>query len=77
MTMPVLFEFEALPVRVLNGEDGEPWFCAKDVCGVLGYRNDTDAVKKHCREAGVAKRDLSSGGQRRELPSLTKAISIA
>lgn len=67
MTMPVLFEFEALPMRVLNGEGGEPWFCAKDVCAVLGYRNDTDAVKKHCREAGVAKRDLSSGGQRREL----------
>lgn len=67
MSLPVLFEFEALPLRVVTEEDGEYWFCAKDVCSVLGYRNDTDAVKTHCREAGVAKRDLSSGGQRREL----------
>ncbi|TDF86285.1 BRO family protein [Pseudomonas sp. H9] len=67
MTIPVLFEFEALPVRVLTEADGEYWFCAKDVCSVLGYRNDTDSVKAHCREAGVAKRDLSSSGQRREL----------
>lgn len=67
MTLPVLFEFEALPVRVLNSDDSEPWFCATDVCAVLGYRNAPDAVAKHCREAGIAKRDISSGGQRREL----------
>ena len=24
------------PVRVISGEDGEPWFVAKDVCDILG-----------------------------------------
>lgn len=35
MTMPVLFEFEAMPVRVIAGDDGESWFVAIDVCRVL------------------------------------------
>ncbi|BAU74404.1 BRO-N domain-containing protein [Metapseudomonas furukawaii] len=67
MSLPVLFEFEALPVRVMTEEDGEHWFCAKDVCEVLGYNNTSQTVEDHCREAGVSKRYTSSGGQRREL----------
>ena len=44
---------------------GKPWFCASDVCTVLGYANGRDALAKHCRDGGVAKRDTptSSGVQ--------------
>jgi prophage antirepressor-like protein len=66
-TAPISFSFTAHEVRIVSDDKNEPWFCAKDVCDVLGYVNDSDAIKKHCREAGVAKRDLSSGGQMREL----------
>lgn len=64
---PAVFHFQSLDVRAFADDSGEPWFCAADVCAVLGYRNDSDAVAKHCRAPGVAKRDLSSGGQRREM----------
>lgn len=37
--------------------NGEPWFCAIDITKVLGYSNGRDAVSKHCRKDGVAKRD--------------------
>jgi len=67
MAMPTLFEFEALPVRVVTEEDGEYWFCAKDVCEVLGYSNTSQTIEDHCRETGVSKRYTSSGGQQREL----------
>jgi hypothetical protein len=30
------FEYEGSPVRVIEDENGEPWFVAKDVRGVLG-----------------------------------------
>ncbi len=40
-------------VRVLVGEDGEPWFVAKDVAIVLGYVDPTNAIKLHCK--GVVK----------------------
>jgi len=33
-------------VRIIE-LDGEPWFVAKDVAGALGYRNCSDALKKH------------------------------
>lgn len=58
-----VFSFQSTSVRTVADDRGEPWFSAKDVCDVLGYRNDSDAIKKHCREKGVAKRDtLTDGG---------------
>jgi len=45
----------------------EPWFCAIDICQVLGYKNELDAIKKHCREKGVAKRDLLTSGGKQEI----------
>lgn len=55
--LPEVFQFEQKTVRTIV-ENNEPWFCATDVCAVLGYKNDSDAIKKHCRSDGVAKRDL-------------------
>jgi prophage antirepressor-like protein len=52
------FNFNNTAVRTFTDNQHNPWFAAKDVCDVLGYRNDTDAIKKHCKEGGVAKRDL-------------------
>ncbi|MDR8383955.1 phage repressor protein [Pseudomonas sp. JL2] len=60
------FAFEARSVRVQE-VGGAPWFCATDVCSILGYRNAPDAIAKHCRGAGIAKRDISSSGQKRSL----------
>ncbi|MGE9955727.1 BRO family protein, partial [Segatella copri] len=37
-------------------EKGEPWFCAKDLCDVLGYKNSSCAVNQHVRSSDVAKR---------------------
>ena len=34
-------------VRIVTDEKGEPWFCAKDLCDVLGYKRATDAVRQH------------------------------
>lgn len=35
-------------VRILY-EDGKPLFCGADVCKALGYSNQWDALKRHCR----------------------------
>lgn len=52
-----IFSFESTSVRTFADDHGEPWFLANDVCAVLGYKQPRDAVSKHCREGGVAKRD--------------------
>lgn len=50
------YQFESNNVRIVV-EKGEPLFCASDVCKALGYANTPDALKKHCSEDGIAKRD--------------------
>lgn len=55
-------------IRVFNNPDfgdvrtvmieGEPWFCGKDVAGLLGYSNEKDAIKRHCEEDEVVKHAL-------------------
>lgn len=55
-----VFSFGRDLIRVIKGEDGEPWFVAKDVCEVLGYINPRKAVGDHCKSAlsgGVTIRD--------------------
>lgn len=56
------FNFQSEAVRVIN-RNGDPWFVAKDIGDILGYKDPTNAVKLHCK--GVAKHHLptSSGIQ--------------
>lgn len=58
------FAFEAYDIRIVV-ENGEPLFCASDVCKALGYGNPSEALRKHCVEGGITKRDTptSSGVQ--------------
>lgn len=55
---PTIFQFYSTVVRTFADNNGEPWFLANDVCEILGYSNPRDAVAKHCRTPGVAKRDM-------------------
>lgn len=51
------FNFKNTPVRTITDPNSEIWFCANDVCDILGYSNPRDAISKHCKSGGVAKRD--------------------
>ncbi len=44
-----VFNFENNTVRTVVDDNGEIWFCAKDVCDVLGFVNGRDAVENHCK----------------------------
>ena len=43
-------------VRTTIDEKGDPWFCAKDLCDVLGYKRADLAVKQHVMSSDAAKR---------------------
>lgn len=45
-------------MRAYLDDSGEPWFCGNDVAKALGYSNTRDAISKHCKNKGVAKRDV-------------------
>lgn len=45
-------------VRTATDEKGDPWFCAKDLCDVLGYKKACDSVKQHVRYDDTMKRGV-------------------
>ncbi|HHT7859542.1 BRO family protein [Pasteurella multocida] len=50
------FCFKSSQVRVITDPNQEFWFCGSDVCYILGYKNAPDALAKHCKQGGIAKR---------------------
>ena len=57
-----IFNFNSNDIRIQTINDTE-YFCAKDVCDVLGYVNGRDAIEKHCKIKGVARvRTITNGG---------------
>lgn len=42
-------------VRTATDEKGDPWFCAKDLCDVLGYRRADNAVRQHVNPLNALK----------------------
>lgn len=57
----VPFKFGEQQLRTLL-VGSQPWFCAADVCAVLGYANSRQAVQKNCRAEGVSTRDTPTRG---------------
>ena len=52
-------------VRMATDEKGEPWFCAKDLCDVLGYKNSSSAVSQHVRSSYIVKRYVARPAKNR------------
>jgi len=42
-------------IRTMKNEQGEPLFCAKDVCDALGYKKVSNAIAMHVEKEGVSK----------------------
>lgn len=60
------FNFENSSVRIIV-DNGEPWFCASDVCKALEHSNTAKAVSEHCDPKGITKRYTLTAGGNQEL----------
>jgi prophage antirepressor-like protein len=58
--------------------DGKEWFVARYICDILEYSNSSDAIKKHCKIKGVAKRYIptSSGIQEMTIINLSNLLRL-
>ncbi len=71
----ISYSFKDRPVRVVTDEHGEPWFVGKDVCELLGYTNQNDAMNRHCK--GVVKRyPLATAGGTQEMRVLSEPDTL-
>lgn len=61
-----LFNFENHEVRSLL-INSEPWFVGKDVAKILGYKDTSDALKKHVDGEDKLTRRFADSGQSREM----------
>lgn len=61
-------------IRTMLSENGEPLFCAKDVCGALGYGNSREALHKHVDTDDITKRDtIDSLGRKQSTSYITES----
>lgn len=57
------FYYHDAIIRTQYDDNGEPLFCAKDICDVLGYVNASKAVADHVDQEDITKRyTLTNGG---------------
>ncbi len=61
----MLIQFESQEVEIIY-KNNQPYFKAKDVCKILGFKNPRDAINTHCEKEGVAIADtLTCTGKKR------------
>ena len=53
-------------IRTLTDERGEPLFVGKDVAKALGYKDSSDALKKHVENEDKLSRRITDSGPRRK-----------
>jgi len=60
----IRFDYQESEIRVIRDENGEPWWVAKDVCGILGLNNVAQAVSSLDEdEKGITNNDTLGGVQ--------------
>ncbi len=47
--------------------DGEPWFVGRDIAGILGYKDTSDALKRHVDPEDKLSRCFTDSGQKRSI----------
>ena len=53
-------------IRTISNEQGEPMFCAKDVCNALGYKKPLLAIAQHVEKDEAAKHSLTDSLGRKQ-----------
>jgi prophage antirepressor-like protein len=60
------FEYESKQIRILQDENGEPWWIVADVCDLLGLTNPTEAIRALDEDEKRTLR-ISEGGPERNI----------
>lgn len=67
MNLKIFENKEFGAIRAMSDEQGEPLFCAKDVCEALGYKKARNAIAQHVDEGDALKQGLIDSLGREQL----------
>lgn len=59
-------------IRAVEGENGNPLFCAKDVAAALGYKDTVNAIKQHCRGVAIYHPITDGLGRKQDVRFITE-----
>ena len=78
MTNIACYNFNGADVRTVVLPNGEPGFVGKDVAELLGYKDTSDAIKRHCKGSVIRLPLPTAGGmqQVRVVEALKKRYSF-
>ena len=60
------FNYESQQIRIIQDEQGEPWWIASDVCEIIGLSNTTEALRNLDNDEKSTLR-ISEGGPERNI----------
>jgi len=46
MSNIIPFSYQEKEIRIIEDQDGNPWWVAKDVCAVLGFKDPNPSFRK-------------------------------
>ena len=64
MSNIIPFNYESQQIRVIQDEQGEPWWIASDVCEIIGLSNTTEALRNLDNDEKSTLRISESGPER-------------
>ena len=67
---PFIFNSNQVRIKIINDTE---YFCAKDVCNILGYSNGRKAIQDNCKEKGVTICDTLTNGGIQKLTFINEA----
>ena len=66
MSNIIPFNYESQQIRLIQDEEGEPWWVASDVCEIIGLSNTTEALRNLDNDEKSTLR-ISEGGPERNI----------
>ncbi len=75
MSNIIPFEYQSKEVRIIQDENGEPWWVTSDICDILGLSNPSEALRGLDEDEKSTLR-ISEGGPKRNIipESCTKLV---
>ena len=73
MSNIIPFNYHEREIRIIQDENGTPWWVAKDVCSLLGFADHNSAVRSHLDEDEKGVRQAHTLGGKQDLLTVNES----